>query len=163
MSISFLIFIYQLANYSMSKRPRRDSDVDYSENLELNPKEVVINCSIPPCHLNPTSFNDYLTYEAHIVDTHNYLCLECQKRFPSEAFLNIHIDENHNPFFEIRKEKGEKVYKCFNYSLSDGCKKVCIDRRKRRLHMIDKHAYPRNFNFGVVDSGIDPRKPSLLK
>lgn len=149
--------------YSMSKRPRRESDVEYNEEQVLTSRRTVIKCSIPPCHSNPISFNDYFAYEAHIVDTHNFLCLECQKRFPSEAFLNIHIDENHNPFFQISKEKGEKVYKCFQYSLTGGCKKICIDRRKRRLHMIDKHAYPRNFNFGVVDSGIDPKKPSLLQ
>lgn len=147
----------------MSKRPRGDSDAEYNDESVSMPQSSAIHCTVPPCHLNPIGFKDYLTYEAHVVSTHNHVCLECYKRFPSEIFLTIHIDENHNPFFQLRKERGEKMFKCFQYSLTSGCKKVCIDRPKRRLHMIDKHGYPRNFNFGIIDFGIDPKNASLLQ
>lgn len=146
---------------SMSKRPR-DYNSDDDETAQETLYTSGIQCYIPPCHLKPIEFTDYLSYEAHIISTHNHICSECNKRFPSDAFLNIHIDENHNPFFQINKEKGEKIFKCLQYSLT-GCKKTCIDRRKRRLHMIDKHGYPRDFNFGIVDSGLQNDKISLLK
>lgn len=161
-AMSILLIFYLYLRILMSKRSRRDSDADYITGHEVD-QEPEIRCTIPPCHVNPICFRDYLTYEAHIMSTHNHICAECHKRFPSESFLYIHIDENHNPFFQISKERGEKVYKCFQYSVAGGCKKVCIDRRKRRLHMIDKHGYPRDFNFGVIDSGIDSRNNSLLK
>ena len=33
--------------------------------------------------------------------------------------------------------------------------------QKRRLHLIDKHKYPRNYDFGMVERGIDKRISAL--
>ena len=49
-------------------------------------------------------------------------------------------------------------YKCF---LSD-CEKVTSTPEKRRLHLIDKHKYPRNYDFRMVARGVD-RRPSALR
>lgn len=35
--------------------------------------------------------------------------------------------------------------------------------QKRRLHLIDKHTYPKNFFFAVTKEGIDGRKSLLLE
>jgi len=109
-----------------------------------------IVCNLPPCDVNPRSFADYGTYEHHIITYHDYICKECHRRFPSKMFLDIHIDENHNPFMAIRQQNGDKIFKCFVL----GCSKVCSSPKKRRLHMIDKHNYPRSFNWRIVNDGI---------
>lgn len=60
-------------------------------------------------------------------------------------------------FAVVKREKGEKIYACF----VEDCDKICISFGKRRAHLIDKHYYHKNFNFSIVDTGID-RATSLL-
>lgn len=43
----------------------------------------------------------------------------------------------------------------------EGCERKCLTHQKRRMHMIDKHMYPKNFFFAVTKEGIDGRR-SLL-
>jgi hypothetical protein len=43
----------------------------------------------------------------------------------------------------------------------EDCERKCRTPQKRRLHLIDKHMYPKNFFFAVTKSGIDGRR-SLL-
>ena len=49
-------------------------------------------------------------------------------------------------------------YKCF----IETCDKVTLTPQKRRLHLIDKHEYPRNYDFRIVDTGLGKRS-SLLR
>lgn len=113
-----------------------------------------IRCSFAPC--SGQVFSSMERYEAHYYSIHSYICQQCGKNFPSDRFLDLHIDEWHNPFTEISRDRGEKVYKCFE----SGCEKVCSSPQKRRLHLIDKHGYPRNFLFSVIERGMGD---SLLK
>lgn len=36
-------------------------------------------------------------------------CVECGKNFPTDLFLNLHIEENHDPLTAARRERGEKT------------------------------------------------------
>jgi len=36
-------------------------------------------------------------------------CLECRRNFPTEHFLNLHIEENHDALVSVRRERGEKT------------------------------------------------------
>ncbi len=45
----------------------------------------------------------------------------------------------------------------------EGCDKKCFSPQKRRLHLIDKHLYPKNFFFAVTRDGIDGRRSLLLE
>lgn len=45
-------------------------------------------------------------------------------------------------------------YACF----VEGCDKVCLEPRKRRMHLIDKHMFPKNYDFFIVNDGLDPSK-----
>lgn len=54
-------------------------------------------------------------------------------------------------FNELKKEKGEKTFQCF----VEGCDRLCSTPQKRRLHVIDKHGFPKDFYFRIVDQGID--------
>jgi hypothetical protein len=38
----------------------------------------------------------------------------------------------------------------------EGCDRVCSRPKKRERHLIDKHQYPKRFNFNIVLSGIVP-------
>ncbi|CAH6723428.1 hypothetical protein CLIB1444_15S01068 [[Candida] jaroonii] len=114
-----------------------------------------IPCTLTPCWIDSINFDSYEAYESHVQTVHTNICTQCKKKFPTYNYLMIHIEEHHDPFFQIKKERGDKVYKCFNYDPSEsGCHKKCSDSQKRRLHMIDKHGYPRDFNFKIIDYGI---------
>lgn len=133
----------------MSKRRRSTEEVTPVSTSQ----QVQCTCTLGGCINKPKLFPSYLEFELHVQNYHTYICKECHKKFPSDQFLSIHIEENHDPFFVIRKERGEKVYKCLNFDLQ-GCRKVCSDRKKRRLHMIDKHGYPKDYKFNIIDNGI---------
>ena len=45
----------------------------------------------------------------------------------------------------------------------EGCDRKCSTPQKRRLHLIDKHMYPKNFFFAVTREGIDGRRSLLLE
>lgn len=139
----------------MSKRARSNSNETSNDDLRKT-DNVEITCMNPPCLKSPPCFQTYSEYELHILNYHTFICKDCHKKFPSNNLLNVHIEENHDPFFSIKKERGMKVYKCFQFSSNSeqGCKKICSDRKKRRLHMIDKHGYPKDFNFRIIDQGI---------
>lgn len=128
----------------MSKRPREDNvDPSYNENTSTTSS---ITCNMPPCVA--VTFNNYYDYESHIIQHHNHKCLQCQKRFPSTAILDIHIEENHSMLWTIRVERGDKVFKCFE------CTKLCLSAQKRRLHLIDKHNYPKQFHYNIINTGL---------
>jgi len=50
-------------------------------------------------------------------------------------------------------------YSCF----VEDCERKCSTPQKRRMHLVDKHGYPRNFFFGVTKDGIDGRRSLLLE
>ena len=40
---------------------------------------------------------------------------------------------------------------------------MCFTPQKRRMHLIDKHHYPKNFFFAITRDGIDGRRSLLLE
>lgn len=139
---------------------------------------VKMRCSLPP-HKEPLVFSSYSEYEAHYRDQHTNRCAECRKNFPSSHLLSLHIEETHDSFAAVRKERGERTvsrprapstpiprlancipetqYSCF----VEGCDRKCSTPQKRKMHLIDKHMYPKNFFFAITRDGIDGRR-SLL-
>jgi hypothetical protein len=157
-----------------------------SKITELDPSEtdsgVEMRCSLPP-HKEPLVFSTYEEYETHYRKTHTNRCLECHKNFPSAHLLNLHIEETHDAFATVRRERGDhtvrnrrpplppfppeyhhlannpRQYSCF----VEGCERQCSTPQKRRMHLIDKHMYPKNFFFAVTRDGIDGRRSLLLE
>ncbi|KAK6007276.1 hypothetical protein QM012_006284 [Aureobasidium pullulans] len=162
----------------MSKRTRRDSESDIHcpsagddllahnaqppgkyTHLDIPPlstSNTTMTCALPPHQ--PMLFATYNDYEVHYNSNHMFRCLECTKNFPTEHFLSLHIAESHDPLNRVRQDRGEKTYHCF----VEGCEKVCSTPQKRRMHLIDKHMFPRNYDFDIVNHGSDNRT-SLLK
>lgn len=48
-------------------------------------------------------------------------------------------------------------YACF----VEGCEKVCATPQKRRMHLFDKHLFPRNYDFFIVNDGLGKRRSML--
>jgi hypothetical protein len=75
---------------------------------ESGEAQSVMRCSLPG-HRSTLSFASYDDYEVHYSKSHLNRCLECRKNFPTEHFLNLHIEENHDSFVSAKKERGEKI------------------------------------------------------
>ncbi|KAK9352332.1 hypothetical protein V1523DRAFT_414262 [Lipomyces doorenjongii] len=124
-----------------------------------SPQQPIIKCTLPPhCIRSPQLFASYPAFERHYATSHALVCTSCARSFPSQHYLDLHFSEFHDPFVAARRDRGEKVYACF----VEACDKVCADTRKRRLHLIDKHGFPKEFIFGVVGHGLRPNQTSLL-
>ncbi|KEY69387.1 hypothetical protein S7711_05701 [Stachybotrys chartarum IBT 7711] len=119
--------------------------------------DVAMKCHLPP-HKEPLTFKSYAEYESHYASFHTNRCLECRKNFPSQHLLGVHIEEFHDPLVVIRRDKGEHTYSCF----VEGCERRCMTPQKRRMHLIDKHMYPKNFFFAITRDGIDGRRSLLV-
>jgi hypothetical protein len=119
--------------------------------------DTVMQCSLPP-HRAALAFTAIEDFEIHYAKEHTNRCSSCGKNFPTARFLALHIDENHNALRESQQAKGEKTYACF----VEDCDRKCATPQKRRLHLIDKHMFPKAYNFRIVDNGID-RTTSMLR
>lgn len=162
----------------MSKRIRRDSESDilqtsatdhplahnvqppgeypHLDSATSDIANTAITCALPPHQ--PITFTTYNDYEIHYHKSHVFRCLACTKNFPTEHFLSLHIAENHDPLNRVKQDRGEKTYHCF----VEDCEKICSTPQKRRMHLIDKHMFPRNYDFHIVNHGSDNRT-SLLR
>lgn len=167
------IMAKRLRDTSFSPEPNPSVDSDGSERhrsesmeadghtpkyASLEPEQQTrskMKCTLPPHH--PMTFNTSEEYESHYQQNHTNRCSDCGKNFPTTHFLDLHIAENHDPITAAKRDAGEKTYVCF----VEDCDRLCSEWRKRRSHLVDKHGFPRNYNFLVVDTGIDHRKSML--
>lgn len=108
----------------MAKRQRVDDDADSSGDEQSDSEQTsskilqldrtnqqqtsIISCSLTP-HQTPISFSSYEDYDVHYAKVHSNRCSECNKNFPSEHFLKLHIAENHDPINEARRARGDKT------------------------------------------------------
>ncbi|KAI8602023.1 hypothetical protein EDD21DRAFT_304305, partial [Dissophora ornata] len=106
-------------------------------------------CYVGRCHGDWT-FPNAAAYEHHYETNHRYICETCKKPFPGEKWLELHLREVHDVMVRIKRERGEKTYQCF----VEGCDRMCSTPQKRRRHMIDKHHYPKWFNFAIILTGV---------
>lgn len=115
-----------------------------------------MKCSLPP-HAETLSFPTFSDFEVHYAKIHSNRCSACNRNFPTEHFLSLHISENHDPLEDARRARDEKTYRCF----VEGCEKICSTPQKRRMHLVDKHMFPKNYDFLIVNTGIDKRSSML--
>ncbi len=117
----------------------------------------VMQCMLAP-HKETLYFTSQEEFEVHYIQQHTNRCATCSKNFPSPRFLELHIEENHDALREALAARGEKTYGCF----VEDCDRKCSTTQKRRLHLIDKHMFPRAYNFRIVDQGMD-KASSMLR
>ncbi|AWU77869.1 uncharacterized protein C5L36_0D05950 [Pichia kudriavzevii] len=148
----------QVGTNEVKRSTRRANSKVKSKAKSLIDREIT--CSLPPlCSENPQRFDTFADYELHYISNHTNTCLECKKNFPSAKLLELHISENHDPFMKIKLQRGEHVFGCF----VESCDRMFRDHKKRRLHLIDKHDYPKDYLFSIVDRGIGKKDTSLIK
>ncbi|KAL8693148.1 MAG: hypothetical protein Q9218_001968 [Villophora microphyllina] len=119
-------------------------------------RHVAMKCSLAP-HREVITFDSFEDFEVHYAQVHTNRCSECHKNFPTDHFLGLHISENHDPLIEARKAREEKTYRCF----VEGCDKVCSTPQKRRMHLQAKHYFPKDYDYFIVNDGIDKRSSML--
>lgn len=76
--------------------------------LTLGPddeRNSTIHCFLP-AH-SPLSFPSYSSYEQHYTKWHLHRCTDCDKNFPTNHFLNLHIAENHDPVRDVLSSRGD--------------------------------------------------------
>ncbi|KAL8764195.1 MAG: hypothetical protein Q9184_000164 [Pyrenodesmia sp. 2 TL-2023] len=120
------------------------------------PNPVAMKCSLPP-HPTTLTFPTFSDFEIHYAQTHSNRCSSCQKNFPTVHFLDLHISENHDPLVAARRAREEKTYRCF----VEDCEKVCSNPQKRKMHLQAKHFFPKDYDFFIVNDGIDKRSSML--
>jgi hypothetical protein len=132
--------VYSLTQHTtttvMGKRSREDSvsssegpNTPYSREQSVDIKIVhldadsaisdqpaVMRCSLPPHQ--PLSFESFEAYDVHYQKTHTNRCSECQKNFPDEHFLHLHIAENHDPINDAKRDQGERTVGLFDTARS---------------------------------------------
>ncbi|KAL4909446.1 hypothetical protein BDW74DRAFT_81137 [Aspergillus multicolor] len=133
------------------------SKIHLSHSSTTPTAEEVMRCSLPP-HREALSFSSYEDYEVHYQQAHVNRCNQCGKNFPTDLFLNLHIEENHDSLVATRRDRGEKTYGCF----VEDCERKCSTPQKRRMHLIDKHMFPKTYNFYIVNDGTD-KQTSMLR
>lgn len=142
---------------NLSKRQRQRKNRKERQKLA---NQFSITCNLPDsCSVTPVTFHSHTDYDMHFDTEHSHTCLECDKIFPCNKLLDIHITENHDPFAKIKLQRGDPIFACFDAN----CERVFKDHRKRRLHLIDKHNYPKDFIFSIIDKGIKNGDTSLIK
>jgi hypothetical protein len=72
------------------------------------PAVTEMRCSLPG-HRQTLSFTSFDEYDVHYAKAHTNRCVECRRNFPTEHFLNLHIEENHDALVSVRRDRGEKT------------------------------------------------------
>lgn len=80
--------------------------VDLDQDASGDKSTLDIKCSMPP-HKTALSFRSYEEYETHYNKAHVNRCLECGKNLPSDHLLNVHIEECHDFFVAVKRDRGE--------------------------------------------------------
>ncbi|KTW28888.1 hypothetical protein T552_01517 [Pneumocystis carinii B80] len=117
-------------------------DLNEEEKREEEGAETVITCHFPTeCMYQPRRFKSFSAYEAHYQKQHCNVCFECKKVFPSLRMMELHISEVHDPIFCLKKERGERIFKCF----IESCQELFMNVKKRKKHLMREHFYPKAF------------------
>ena len=93
-------------NYTKVQRTFCDSSTS------LTPSQSAFTCSLPPlCSGSPKSFATSEALTSHYSTHHAHVCSapRCNKIFPSEHFLDLHLREFHDPIVALQRENGSKT------------------------------------------------------
>lgn len=91
-----------------SREPSADIKfIHLDSSTALCEQPAVMKCLLPPHE--PLAFASIEEFDVHYHKTHTNRCSECQRNFPDEHILNLHIAENHDPFNAAKRERGEQT------------------------------------------------------
>ncbi|KAJ9152713.1 hypothetical protein P3X46_026248 [Hevea brasiliensis] len=99
-----------------------------------------IFCPIVGCGARLTFLEDF---EDHYNARHAASCSVCSRVYPTSRLLSIHVSEAHDSFFQAKVARGYAMYEC----LVEGCGLKFKNDKSRQQHLVDKHKFPRAFEF----------------
>ncbi|KAJ2015104.1 hypothetical protein H4S04_004435 [Coemansia sp. S16] len=137
--------------HNIDKQLAVSVEEDNGQPGELVADSQQIICHDAPC-LGAVACPSALAFERHYDQMHRNTCAMCSAIFPSAHWLDLHVQELHDAFFDACVARGDKAFRCF----LPGCAKLFARPGKRRLHMIDKHKFPVNFNWALLRNGMVP-------
>ncbi|CAA7269256.1 unnamed protein product [Cyclocybe aegerita] len=126
---------------------------------ESGQTDAVVNhpilCNLPPtCSHKPTPIADTNELEKHYAKYHAHVCEvgRCGCVFPEARLLELHQTECHDPIAALRKDRGEKIFEC--HVPAPTCGRSFLTPKARRLHLIQAHAFPKEYFFAVTNKGV---------
>ncbi|KAJ2722188.1 hypothetical protein GGI07_003465 [Coemansia sp. Benny D115] len=118
------------------------------EAAHIQPAAVVV-CHEHPC-LGTASFPNAMAFERHYDQMHRNVCSLCYAVLPSSHWLDLHLQESHDAFFDARLARGDALFACFLPT----CACVFVSAEERRVHMVEVHGFARSFNWDLVSRGL---------
>ncbi|XP_010905507.1 uncharacterized protein [Elaeis guineensis] len=97
-------------------------------------------CPIVGCGAQLNCLEDF---EDHYHARHTASCSVCSRVYPTSRLLSIHVSEAHDSFFQAKVARGFPMYEC----LVEGCGVKLKCYKSRQQHLVDKHKFPRSFEF----------------
>ncbi|XP_059142619.1 zinc finger protein 511-like [Physella acuta] len=134
-----------------SKQTALNDDAPQSEGGDLtemthdsDPKKSFV-CGVNGCH---QVFTTIASHESHYQNSHAFACATCKRTFVSNFLLDIHLQENHDSYFQILSPRID-MYRC----LVESCDQKFRTAELRKDHLVSQHKYPANFTFhGLISS-----------
>lgn len=114
----------------------------------LTSSDNAIFCNAPFC---PQQFSTVSEFESHYNLLHRFFCSQCKKYLPTAHLLDLHLEENHDSFFELLAKKKES-FRCF----VEECQERFWTQSERRDHGIRTHKLPSNFRFATKEKKPEP-------
>ncbi|KAJ1275523.1 hypothetical protein BS78_05G142300 [Paspalum vaginatum] len=119
-------------------------DLSEGDRNQLEKMEVASTCTlfcpIAGCGAHLDCLEDF---EDHYVTRHTASCSVCSRVYPTSRLLSIHVSEAHDSYFQAKVARGFPMYEC----LVEGCGLKLKSYKSRQQHLIDKHQFPKSFEF----------------
>lgn len=123
----------------------KDDDI-FSDVVEENVSGNidVVDASVFECGQQGCTkkFSSLAAYESHYHTCHHYTCATCRRIFVSSFMLDVHIQENHDSYFQVLCTRID-MYQC----LVESCELKFRTAEHRKDHVVKVHKYPSNFSF----------------
>lgn len=119
-------------------------DLSEDDRNQLEKMEVASTCTvfcpIAGCGAHLDCLEEF---EDHYVTRHTASCSVCSRVYPTSRLLSIHVSEAHDSYFQAKVARGFPMYEC----LVEGCGMKLKSYKSRQQHLIDKHQFPKSFEF----------------
>ena len=121
-----------------------EDDIDFiMGNVDARHDVAEFPCEVRGCR---NTFTSPMGYNRHFDAVHRFRCQHCNRNFPCDFLLGLHVAENHDSFFKAQVTRGIAVYRCF----VAGCACVFVTADERIDHVVEVHKYPTDFRYNTT-------------
>jgi hypothetical protein len=141
-------YIEESIDVTMNMESRK---MDRQEKMTKRLSVLLYPCGVSGCSKRFRTISDC---ESHYEESHMFQCVICASIFPSNSWLDRHLEEAHDVYFATAIERGKAFYKCW----------VCWENfstvKERLFHLRAEHGYPKWFRFVPQ---AKPRPPKQIQ